>query len=116
MQVPTIYFDKSPSIKIVFSSLLIDVKKISEQFGSIKKFDQKCHPWVLTNGKIHVIAEMSQPATELEAFVQKELVPHGFENGKDYALVYERLTSQCTFHFFSDFFIFLGCTDWLPSL
>lgn len=94
MFLPTITYLDNPRLDIVFSTLIVDVEKINEKFGSLKEFDQDYQPGGVTNGRIYCIAEMMQPAPQLEKLAFLVLKKKGLVFQRDFVITHERRGSM----------------------
>ena len=86
------YYNDSDFIKLVFSTLVINVESIVKYFQSIQNFTETHNVSGETNGKIFVSAEMCMPAFHLEAFASEVLIPKGMKVNKDFLFMDEMLT------------------------
>lgn len=84
------YLDRE-KLKISFSTLIIKVSSINKYFGELSEFVQKADLYGVTNGKIHLMAEMMEPPYGLYKLTDNHLIPLGLEEKKDYVIVTEQL-------------------------
>ncbi len=60
-----VYYEDNHRLRIVFTSLIINVNSINQQFGSLRDFENKYHLGGITNGELIITAEMCKPANHL---------------------------------------------------
>lgn len=84
------YLDRD-RLKISFSTLIIKVSSINKYFGQLSEFVSRADLYGVTNGKIHLMAEMMEPPYGLYKLADHHLIPLGMEEKKDYVIVSEQL-------------------------
>lgn len=84
------YLDRE-KLKISFSTLIIKVSSINKYFGDLSEFVRRADLYGVTNGKIHLMAEMMDPPYGLYNLADHHLIPLGLEEKKDYVIVTEQL-------------------------
>lgn len=87
------YLDRE-RLKISFSTLIIQVSSINKYFGQLSDFVNQADLYGVTNGKIHLMAEMMEPPYRLYNLADKHLIPLGLEEKKDYVIVSEKRGSR----------------------
>jgi hypothetical protein len=87
------YLDRE-KLKISFSTLIIKVSSINKFFGPLSEFVKQAELYGVTNGKIHLMAEMMEPPYGLYNLVDNHLIPLGLEEGRDYVFVTEQLAKE----------------------
>lgn len=86
------YLDRD-RLKISFSTLIIRVSSINKYFGQLSEFVREADLYGVTNGKIHLMAEMMEPPYGLYNLADNHLIPLGLEEGRDYVFVTEQLVT-----------------------
>lgn len=89
------YLDRE-KLKISFSTLIIRVSSINKHYGALSGFVKEANLYGVTNGKIHLMAEMMEPPYGLYNLADTHLIPLGLEEGKDYVFVTEQLALGMT--------------------
>ena len=84
------YLDRE-RLKISFTTLILRVSSINKYYGQLSKFVKEADLYGVTNGKIHLMAEMMEPPYGLYNIIDKHLIPLGLEEGRDYIFVTEKL-------------------------
>lgn len=87
------YLDRE-RLKISFSTLILKVSSINKYFGQLSDFVTQADLYGVTNGKIHLMAEMMEPPYKLYGLADKYLIPLGLEEKKDYVIVSEKRGSR----------------------
>lgn len=112
-------YRKSKKQRVIFYSLIIDVSKITEAFGSVKAFVKKYDITGVTNGELLILYFMSYPEEYIDYLVNNIFAPNSFEENRDYLLVQEELVlgvynrpSKSLYHPLSS----LNGINWLGSI
>lgn len=87
------YLDRE-RLKISFSTLIIKVSSINKFFGQLSEFVRQADLYGVTNGKIHLMAEMMEPPYGLYNLADHHLIPLGMEEKKDYVIITEKLVTK----------------------
>ncbi|WP_029037903.1 hypothetical protein [Salinimicrobium xinjiangense] len=87
------YLDRE-RLKISFSTLIIRVSSVNEYFGQLSEFVREADLYGVTNGKIHLMAEMMDPPYGLFNLADEHPIRLGLEEKKDYVIVTEQLTTS----------------------
>lgn len=74
------------NILLIYSALIINVKSLNRVYGSLKEFTLYYNLPGLTNGKILVLYELSDPPRNLIEFAQDELEHYGLKDREDYII------------------------------
>jgi len=70
------------------------VSSINKYFGQLSEFVRKADLYGVTNGKIHLMAEMMEPPYGLYKLADHHLIPLGLEEKKDYIIITEHLSTS----------------------
>jgi len=89
------YLDRD-RLKISFTTMIIRVSSINKYYGQLSAFVQEADLYGVTNGKIHLMAEMMDPPYGLYNLADNHLIPLGLEENKDYVIVTEHLVIDPT--------------------
>lgn len=84
------YLDRD-RLKISFSTLIIRVSSVNRHYGRLSEFVRDTNLYGVTNGKIHLMAEMMEPPYGLYNLADNHLIPLDLEEGRDYVFVTEQL-------------------------
>jgi len=88
-----LFYEDTDSLRVVFYCLVINVKSINEKFGTLDEFVNAFNLYFgATNGHLYLLSEMMEPPGQLLEIIDNILEPIGMKEGKDFVLVYERLT------------------------
>ncbi len=88
------YTDKE-ILKVSFSTLIINVEKLNEKYGSLSRFAESCQLWGETNGKLYILSEMMMPPPSIDRIIEDILLPIGMIHKEDFAFTYEYLLGDC---------------------
>lgn len=110
------YLDRE-RLKISFSTLIIKVSSINKYFGQLSEFVSEANLYGVTNGKIHLMAEMMEPPYGLYKLTDHHLIPLGLEERKDYIIVTEHpLPGELEHPLLNQPIPELENIDWLDSI
>ena len=70
------YLDRD-RLKISFTTMIIRVSSINKYYGQLSAFVQEADLYGVTNGKIHLMAEMMDPPYGLYNLADNHLIPLG---------------------------------------
>ncbi|NJW53053.1 hypothetical protein [Salinimicrobium oceani] len=67
------------------------MSSINKYYGELSGFVREANLYGVTNGKIHLMAEMMEPPYNLYNLTDQYLIPLGLEEKRDFVLVTEQL-------------------------
>lgn len=107
-------------LEALFSFLVIRVESIVKKFGSVKDFAVANDISGVTNGKLVVIYDMSEPPPYLYKLVDEVLEPAGLKEYNDYVIAFEQMSTMHLFKSYpsniNDPIPICDKTDWLGSI
>lgn len=76
-------------IKLIFTSLIINIQSINKYYGGLQDFVQEYQINGYTNGKLFLITDMIDPSSDINHLIKNCLVPLGMRNAVDFVLAEE---------------------------
>lgn len=86
-----IIYQDNAELEVIFTTFVFRVNRIIEKIGSLQAFQVLMDLLLITNGHLVIFREMNTPAVHLTQRITERLVPLGFEDKRDFAIMEEQL-------------------------